>query len=58
MAWTNYSRRLWPPAAGWRLGIPTTWTAPQSITCGTTGRDVILTAELGSVPLEGLLLLS
>lgn len=30
----------------------------QSVTCHTTGRDVILTAELGSDPLEGLLLLS
>jgi len=30
----------------------------QSVTCHTTGRDVILTAELGTVPLEGELILS
>jgi len=30
----------------------------QSISCHTTGRDVVLTAELGTVPLEGRLFLS
>ena len=30
----------------------------QSVTCHTTGRDVILMAERGTVPLEGVLLLS
>ncbi|PFG18177.1 hypothetical protein ATK74_2759 [Propionicimonas paludicola] len=47
-------------AAGCRVEArdPDDLDSSQSITCGTTGRDVILTAELGSVPLEGLLLLS